>query len=299
LERDRHQDGQKIKRWKKSLPAILLLSPILLVIIGFFIVPMLFVLYLSFIETDGLDTANAVYSIGNFTKFFTDPFYLSSMWVTIKISILTVLVCLILGYPVALTMSKASTRVRGFLTLLVASPLLISVVVRNFGFYLLLLPNGTINNLLTSLGITDSPIQFLFTETSVIIGLSNAFLPYMILSIATNLYSIDPSLNRASAILGASPLRSFLSITLPLSLPGIVSGIVLVFSLSMSSYVTPALMGGPNVRMIPSLAYDQITHLLNWTYGSAISFVLLGVTLFCVTVFTRILERSRFKEVFR
>ncbi|KIL35471.1 ABC transporter permease [Cohnella kolymensis] len=290
---------KKYRRYNKYIPALLLLLPLLLLIIGFFIVPMLYILYLSFIQTDGLDTSNASYSLMNYTRFFTDSYYLSSLWLTIKISLYCVIVSLLLAYPVALTMSKCTPRVRGYIALLVASPLLISIVVRNFGWFLLLLPNGMIHRTIGSLGIDSSSLRLLFSETGVVIGLSNSFLPFMILAIATSLYNIDPSLEKASAILGASPLRSFFSITLPLSLPGVVSGSVLVFSLSMSSYVTPALMGGANVPVLPVVAYDQMINLMQWTYGSAMSYVLLGVTLFLVTVFTRSMERSRFKEVFR
>jgi putative spermidine/putrescine transport system permease protein len=312
MEPVRHDDRQEIaslrlqpavlgkrRNWKKHLAAVLLLLPLLLFIIGFFVVPMLYILYLSFIDTERLGGTNAVYSIDNYVRFFTDSYYLHSLWLTIKVSLYTVIVSLLLGYPVALTMAKCSPRVRGLLTLLVASPLLISIVVRNFGWYLLLLPNGTVNQLLTGLGITESPLKLLFSEIGVVIGLSNAYMPFMILSIATSLYNIDPSLEKAAAILGASPFRSFISITLPLSLPGIVSGMVLVFSMSMSAYVTPALMGGANVPMLPVVAYDQIIHLLRWTYGSAVSYVLLGITLAIVTIFTRMMERGRYREVFR
>jgi putative spermidine/putrescine transport system permease protein len=288
----------KIKKRKKWIPGVLLLTPILLFIFGFFIVPMLYILYLSFIATDDIG-GSAVYSLENYVKFFTDSYYMSSLWLTVKISLYTVLVSLILGYPVALTMAKSSPRTRGFIALLIASPLLVSIVVRNFGWYLVLLPNGTINETLISLGIIDAPLKLLFSEVGVIIGLSNAYLPFMILAIATSLYNIDPSLEKASAILGAGPIRSFFSITLPLSLPGIVSGCVLVFSLSMSAYVTPALMGGANVPVMPVVAYDQINNLLQWTFGSAISYVLLATTLILVTIFTRAFEIGKFKEVFR
>jgi putative spermidine/putrescine transport system permease protein len=312
MESVRHDDRQEIaslrlqpavsgkrRNLKKYLYAVLLLLPLLLFIIGFFVVPMLYILYLSFIDTERLGGTNAVYSIDNYVRLFTDSYYLHSLWLTIKVSLYTVIVSLLLGYPVALTMAKCSPRVRGLLTLLVASPLLISIVVRNFGWYLLLLPNGTVNQLLTGLGITESPLKLLFSEIGVVIGLSNAYMPFMILSIATSLYNIDPSLEKAAAILGASPFRSFISITLPLSLPGIVSGMVLVFSMSMSAYVTPALMGGANVPMLPVVAYDQIIHLLRWTYGSAVSYILLGITLAIVTIFTRMMERGRYREVFR
>ncbi|MDQ0860975.1 ABC transporter permease [Bacillus sp. V2I10] len=291
--------GSKRKKRRSWVPGLLLLLPILLFIFGFFVVPMLYILYLSFIATDNLGGTEAAYSIKNYVQFFTDNYYLSSLWLTVKISLYTVLLSLILAYPVALTMAKSSPRVRGYIALIIASPLLVSIVVRNFGWYLLLLPNGTINQTLLNLGIINTPLKLLFSELGVVIGLSNAYLPFMILAIATSLYTIDPSLEKAGAILGASPIRSFLSITLPLSLPGIVSGCVLVFSLSMSAYVTPALMGGANVPVMPVVAYDQINNLLRWTFGSAISYVLLATTLVTVIVFTRSFEISKFKEVFR
>jgi putative spermidine/putrescine transport system permease protein len=289
----------KSKNRKSWGPGMLLLSPILLFIFGVFVVPMLYILYLSFIVTDDINGATAVYSFKNYVKFFTDSYYMSSLWLTVKISLYTVFVSLFLGYPVAMTMAKSSPKVRGYIALLIASPLLVSIVVRNFGWYLVLLPNGTINETLISLGLIDTPLKLLFSEMGVIIGLSNAYLPFMILAIATSLYNIDPSLEKASAILGAGPIRNFFSITLPLSLPGIVSGCVLVFSLSMSAYVTPALMGGANVPVMPVVAYDQINNLLQWTFGSAISYVLLATTLILVTVFTRTFELGKFKEVFR
>lgn len=289
----------KIKKRKGWIPGLLLLIPILLFIFGFFIVPMLYILYLSFISTDHLNSADAVYSLKNYIALFTDSYYLSSLWLTVKISLYSVIVALLLGYPIALTMAKSSQRVRGYITLLIASPLLVSIVVRNFGWYLLLLPNGTINQLLLNMGIINTPLKLLFSELGVVIGLSNAYLPFMVLAIVTSLYNIDPSLEKAGAILGASPLRSFFSITLPLSLPGVVSGCVLVFSLSMSAYVTPALMGGANVPVMPVVLYDQINNLLKWTFGSALSYVLLATTLLLVLVFTRSMEKSKFKEVFR
>ncbi|MEH7342471.1 ABC transporter permease [Bacillus sp. JJ1532] len=293
------QRKTKVRKRRSWIAGLLLLIPILLFVFGFFIVPMLYILYLSFISTDNLNGADAVYSLQNYINLFTDSYYLSSMWLTVKISLYSVLVSLILGYPIALTMAKSSPKVRGYITLLIASPLLVSIVVRNFGWYLLLLPNGTINQFLMNIGLIKKPLNLLFSELGVVIGLSNAYLPFMVLAIATSLYNIDPSLEKAGAILGASPMSSFLKITLPLSLPGIVSGCVLVFSLSMSAYVTPSLMGGANVPMMPVVIYDQINTLLKWTFGSALSYVLLGITLLSVFFFTRAFEKSKFREVFR
>lgn len=312
METIRHANDQKItkpissskkpnfNKMQKILPRFFMLFPLLLFIASFFIVPMLYIFYLSFIDVkEGLNVDNATYSINNYIKFFNDSYYLHSLWLTIKVSLYTVIFCLILGYPVALTMAKSSKRVRSIVTLLIVSPLLISVVVRNFGWYLLLLPNGTINTLLMKIGIIDQPIKLLFSETGVVIGLASAYLPFMILAIATSLYNIDPSLEKASGILGASPLKTFFSITLPLSLPGIVAGTTLVFSVSMSAYVTPVLMGGAGMPVLPVVTYERIMVLLQWTFGSAISYILLAITMIIVMVFTKSLERSKYGEVFR
>lgn len=285
----------RLRVWRSVL---VLLLPAGLFLLVFFLIPMLYIFYLSFIVADDQGRALS-YGIGNYLRFFSEMYYTKAFWTTIKISVYTTIVSLILGYPVALFLAASSKRVRGLLTLLIVSPLLVSIVVRNFGLYLLLLPNGVINRLFEALHLTGGPIKLLYAESGVVIGLANAYLPFMILSIATSLYNIDPSLRRASAILGAGPLRTFLSITLPLSLPGIVSGVVLVFSMSMSAYVTPALLGGANVPMLPVVAYDEILNLLRWTYGSAISYILLGTTLLLVTFFSRALEQGRYREVFR
>lgn len=287
------------RRLRPLLPAFLLLSPLVIFIVAFFVVPMLYVFYISFFQGDDINATGVHLGLTQYATFFTDPYYLKSLWLSLRISFYSVLVCLLLGYPIALTMSHAEPRARGILTLLVASPLLVSIVVRNFGWYLLLMPTGTLNLLLMHLGLIHSPLKLMFSVTGVVIGLSNAYLPFMILAIATSLYNIDPSLEKAGAILGASPWKTFWSVTFPLSLPGVVSGMVLVFSLSISAYITPALMGGANVPVLPTQVYEQIINNLRWPFGSAISFGLLGVTLAIIVVFTRLIEHGRYKEAFR
>ncbi|MDY0322870.1 MAG: ABC transporter permease [Candidatus Carbobacillus sp.] len=284
--------------WRESRVGLFLLFPAFIFLIVFFLVPMLYIFYLSLmISNDMGETLR--YGLGNYLRFFSESYYTNALWTTIRVSFYTTLLSLLLAYPLAIFLARSSPKVRGIMTLLIVSPLLVSIVVRNFGLYLMLIPNGFINQILIFLHVIDEPIKLLFTEGGVVIGLSNAYLPFMVLSIATSLYNIDPSLLRASAILGASPWRSFYSVTLPLSLPGIVAGVVLVFSMSMSAYVTPALLGGANVPMLPVVAYDEILNLLRWTYGSALSYILLGTTLILVTIFSRLVESGRFREVFR
>jgi putative spermidine/putrescine transport system permease protein len=272
-------------------PALLLL-PSLVIILGVFLIPMLYILMQSFQDQ------HEQFSFENYLIFVKDPYYLHILWRTVKISLLTVIVCLALGYPVALFMAKASPKWRGIVTFAIISPHLISVVIRNFGWVIILGEKGWINTILLKIGLINEPLKLMYNELGVVIGLADANMVYMVLAIATSLYQIDGSLYKAAGILGARRAQSFLTITLPLSLPGIIAGTTLVFSLSMSAFVTPALMGGTSVKVLPVIAYEKIMAQLNWPMGAALSFLLLTSTFALVAMFTRIVETKRYKEVF-
>lgn len=272
--------------------AAFLLAPSLAVVAGVFLLPMLYILMLSFQDGDGQ------FSFENYALLVQDPYYLQILWRTVKLGLLTVLACLILGYPVAMYMAKCSGKMRGLITFLIISPHLISVVIRNFGWVIILGEKGWINNTLMQLGLIDQPIKLLYNELGVVIGLTDSLIVYMILAIATSMYQIDESLYKAAGILGAGKLRTFFTVTLPLTLPGIMAGTTLVFSLSMSSFVTPALMGGTSVKVLPVIAYEKIMAQMNWPLGAALAFLLLGSTIALVTLFTRLMETKRYKEVF-
>lgn len=276
----------------RRLSVTLLTAPALIVLLGVFVIPMLLMLLLSFQD------AQQAFTLENYALFFQDTFYLEILWRTIRVSLWTVLATLLLGYPVAMFMAQATGKMRGIVTMCILAPHLISVVIRNFGWVVVLGEKGWINETLIALGIIETPLRLLYNELGVVIGLTDSFIAYMVLALATSLYSIDPSLNKAASILGASRARTFFSVTLPLSLPGIVAGTTLVFSLSMSAFVTPALMGGTSVKVIPVLAYEQIMSTLNWPLGAALAFLLLGSTIVLVSLYTKLIENKRYKEVF-
>lgn len=276
----------------RRLSVTLLTAPALIVLLGVFVIPMLLMLLLSFQD------AQQAFSLENYALFFQDTFYLEILWRTIRVSLWTVLATLLMGYPVAMFMAQATGKMRGIVTMCILAPHLISVVIRNFGWVVVLGEKGWINETLIALGIIETPLRLLYNELGVVIGLTDSFIAYMVLALATSLYSIDPSLNKAASILGASRARTFFSVTLPLSLPGIVAGTTLVFSLSMSAFVTPALMGGTSVKVIPVLAYEQIMSTLNWPLGAALAFLLLGSTIVLVSLYTKLIENKRYKEVF-
>ncbi|MDF2681920.1 MAG: transporter permease protein [Brevibacillus sp.] len=276
----------------KRLSITLLTAPAMIVLLGVFLIPMLLMLLLSFQDE------NEAFSLQNYALFVQDPFYVQILWRTIRVSLWTVLATLVLGYPVAMYMAQATGKMRGIVTMLILAPHLISVVIRNFGWVVVLGDKGWINESLIALGIIEQPLRLLYNELGVVIGLTDSFIAYMVLAIATSMYAIDPSLNKAASILGASRVRTFFSVTLPLSLPGIIAGTTLVFSLSMSAFVTPALMGGTSVKVMPVIAYEQIMATLNWPLGAALAFLLLGSTIVLVTLYTKLIETKRYKEVF-
>lgn len=276
----------------KRLGYLLLLLPAMIILFGVFLIPMLFILLLS------LEGAEGQFSWSNYLMFFQDTYYLEILGRTISLSLYTVACTLLLAYPVAMFMARTQGKLRGLVTMLILCPHLISVVIRNFGWVVILGDTGWLNTMLLKVGIIETPLSLLYNELGIVIGLTDAFIAYMVLAIATSLYTIDASLYKAASILGATRLQSFFHITLPLSMPGVFAGITLVFSLSMSAYVTPALMGGTSVKVIPVLAFEQIMSTLNWPLGAALAILLLSSTVVLVTLFSRLVETKRYKEVF-
>lgn len=276
----------------KRLGYLLLLLPAMIILLGVFLIPMLFILLLS------LEGAEGQFSWSNYLMFFQDTYYLEILGRTISLSLYTVTCTLLLAYPVAMFMARTQGKLRGLVTMLILCPHLISVVIRNFGWVVILGDTGWLNTMLLKVGIVETPLRLLYNELGIVIGLTDAFIAYMVLAIATSLYTIDASLYKAASILGATRLQSFFHITLPLSMPGVFAGITLVFSLSMSAYVTPALMGGTSVKVIPVLAFEQIMSTLNWPLGAALAILLLSSTVVLVTLFSRLVETKRYKEVF-
>ncbi|MCU1639269.1 MAG: transporter permease [Microbacteriaceae bacterium] len=269
-----------------------LLAPALVLLLGVFILPMFSMFVTSLTSPEG------GLGLDSYARFFTDGYYWGVLGKTATIGAITAVATLVLGYPVALFMARSDGWVRGVITFVVIVPHLVSVVIRNFGWLMVLGDNGVINSALMSLGWIQRPLQLLYNEFGTIVGFVDSFIAYMILALAASLYNEDPNLARAGSILGAGRLRRFLTITLPLSLPGILSGLVLVFSLVISSFITPILLGGPRVTVMATLTYQQILITLDWPFGTAISFILLATTLLVVTVVTRAFETKRYKEVF-
>ena len=249
--------------------AILLALPASLALLFFFILPMVYILIRTLTENGTAD----------FTEFFTDPFYLDILWTTIRVSLVSTAVSLLLGYPTAYYMARTTSRLKQAMVIVILFPFLVSAVVRSYGWMVILGTNGLLNQLLLGLGLISEPLKLLNTEAAVIIGMIHLLIPYMILSLVGVLQSIDPNVEYAAYSLGASPMTTFRKVVFPLSTPGIISGCVLVFTMSMTSYVTPKLLGGSKFRMMATMVVQEINVNFDWGAASALSYILLAVIL--------------------
>ena len=262
---------------KSSRQALMLALPSSVALLLFFILPLVYI-FIKTISANGID---------DFREFFTDPFYLNILWTTVRVSLISTAVSLLLGYPTAYYMARTKSKMRKVMMVIILFPFLVSAVVRSYGWMVLLGKQGIVNDLLKSLGIITKPLKILNTQTAVIIGMIHLQIPYMILALVGVLQSIDPNVELAAESLGASPLTTFRKVTLPLSVPGIISGCVLVFTMSMTSYVTPKLLGGSKFRMMATMVVQEINVNFDWGAASAISYILTAAILIAQVVVTK------------
>ncbi|MCX5591808.1 ABC transporter permease [Alcaligenes endophyticus] len=249
----------------------------------FFLVP------LSVVLMSSLWVQNQL-SFEHYLTILLDQYHWSVIWVTIKLGIYSTLICALLGYPLAWFMIRiVSTPLwRRLLVILLIVPLFTSNIVRSFGWMVLLGRTGFINETLQNMGLIERPIRFLGTELGILIGLVYILLPFMVISVGASISRIDRSLEYASRDLGAGHWETFRYISLPLTLPGLAAGSIMVFALSVSAYVTPALLSGGRVTVLPMLIYQQYSTVFNFSYGGALSIVLLLATLFLVAFANRL-----------
>lgn len=279
----------RARRWR-ALPFLL---PGGLILLLLFCLPFGYALYLSLFPYDpihGVDFRHA--TLGNYLRFWQQAFYIRVILRTLRVSLVVTALCFVIGYPVAYYLRGKRRGVQSALLLVYVSPWLVSVVVKAYGWMILLAPNGLLNRALLALGLVRQPVQLLWTETAIVLGLVHVYLVFMIFPIFTALLAIDDRLLRAAANLGARRGQRFLRVTLPLSLPGVVAGSLLVFSLTMSAFATPALLGGDRVKVMSFVAFEQSLILLNWPFGSAVAFILLGASTLIVYLYQRRTHRA-------
>ncbi len=281
--------------WREHA-VVLLLLPTGVALLVFFFLPIFFLFLLS-LRKYIIGTPPSPLTLTNYLHFLSDPFYIDILWSTLKLGLGVTGITLVLGYPVAYFLVRTRLPGKNWLRLAVITPLLVSVVVRTYGWLILLSDRGLVNQALVGWGLVDHPIKLLFTYNGVLIGLTHVFLPFMILSLVGVIENINPSLEDAAENLGANWIRRFVWITLPLSLPGIVAGSLLVFSLSIAAYVTPEILGGPSLLVLSTMVYQQIMVVLDWGFGAAIAAILLLMTLVVIFAYTKILSLGKAWEV--
>ncbi|MBI2846272.1 MAG: ABC transporter permease [Chloroflexi bacterium] len=287
------------RRARRSLVPFLLLVPVAVLFLSIYLPSIGYGFAQSFWKFAWDKGIIREWNIENYTSFFTVPRNLEILWTTLRVSTISTAFSLIIGYPLAYYIAFRGGRFRGFLILLTIAPLLVTVVIRSMGWLMVLGPGGVINDALLEWGIVREPVKMLFNETAVIIGMTHIHVPYVTIGVLTSLQMMDPALMLASRGLGATPARTFWRIVFPLSLPGVFTGVIISFLLSMTSFATPQIMGGGRVQVIATKIYQEELFLLNFPFGGAIAFILLVIVATITVLSTRFVERGRFREVFQ
>ena len=250
-----------------------------LVLPGFAYLGLLFALPLILLLAKSLVDSDGSFSIAGYVEFFSDPYNLTVLWRTLRVALLTTLLAFVIAYPTAFALARARGLTQTILLIAMVLPLSVGVIVKAFAWSILFRSNGVLNQTLMGLGLTNEPVRMLFTETALVIGAANVFLPFMVLPIYAVVRQLDRSLPDAAASLGASPLFRFVHVTLPLTLPGVVAGWAFTFSLAVSMYVIPSLIVGERQQTLSMLIARSYLYLRNEQLGSTISAVLLVISI--------------------
>jgi|TARA_R110002072_G_scaffold188216_3_gene345026 putative spermidine/putrescine transport system permease protein len=279
-----------------TLTASTMLMPATLIIIVALVIPTLILLRYSFNAFDPLELMVEAFTWENYARFFSEPYFQKVLLTTLTVSLECTIVSLLLGYPVAYFLATTKSRFKSLFVILIIFPLLVGNVVRAAGWMTLFGAKGFINVVLMHLGLIDEPIKMMYTTFSVFVGILCVILPFMILTLQGVLESIDYSLTEAAENLGASPLTAFRRVILPLSVPGIATGCIMVFILCMNAYSTPVLLGGPSFAMMAPALYEQVTAMSNWPFGAALAFILTLATILA-TLVSSLYFRRRLKAL--
>ncbi len=272
-----------VSRLRKMGP-YLFLSPGLILIGVFFLLPLAMMFTYSFYTRVLGGSMEAVFTLDNYARIFTKAVYSKVLFKTLWLALLVTGVSLLLSYPLSYFMARTRSGLKPYMLLAVITPLWTSVIIRSYGWMVILGSHGIINNFLGLFGV--EPVRLLWNQTGTIIGFVQILLPYMILPLYASMEAIDVSLEEASRTLGASNMRTFWRITLPLSLPGAATGALMVFIITIGTFLIPALLGGPSQVVVPMMIYEQIGT-LNYPLAASLSMALLVIVLILTGTFDR------------
>ncbi|MFJ3468488.1 ABC transporter permease [Pseudomonas sp. NPDC090201] len=272
----------------------LLSTPALALFVGLLVLPLLLTLVLSFNVFDyEVGVKGDAWTLAQYLNLVTDSYFYEIFFRTFWISALVTLLCVVIGVPEAYILSRMGAPWRSIFLILILTPLLISVVVRAFGWSLLLGADGLVNQAIQALG--GRPLKLLYTPFAVILALVHVMLPFMIIPVWTSLQKLDRSAEQAALSLGATQAKVMRMVVLPQVMPGVLSGTLIVFGLSASSFAIPGLLGGRRLKMVATVIYDQYLSELNWPMGATIAVALLLVNLLVMLSWNRLVE-SRYKK---
>lgn len=263
-------DGMRTMPWVLAGPAVLAVTAVVLL-------PLALLSLLSFQEYSPSDIWTGRWTAANYLRMLTDSYYLSVLWQTVRVGLITTLCCIVLGYPVAYHLSHARGLLRGVCLLLLLCPLLVSTVIRTFGWVVLLGDRGIVTQLLR--GLDFSSFKLLGSEAAVVLGMTHFLLPFLVLPLAASIERIPKELRAAARNLGSTRIGSLLRIVVPLSMPGLVVGSLLVYAMTISAVVTPVLLGGTRVRMLGPQIYEHVLVTYNWPFAASLSMTIIVLTM--------------------
>jgi putative spermidine/putrescine transport system permease protein len=235
-------------------------------------------------------------TIENYVKFFTDIYYTGVLWRTVRVAFATTAICLLMGFPLAYVLARTRTRYKNLLIMLIVLPLFVGNAVRAAGWMVAFGNRGLLNASLMGIGAIPQPLEIMFTEPAVIVGITAVNLPFMVLTLQSVIEGIDRSVEEAAFNLCANPWRMARRVLFPLAMPGILAGTILTFILAMNAYATPVLLGGPRFQMMGPLVYNQFVQQNNWPFGGAIAFILMIATLI-LSATANILVQQRYRPM--
>jgi putative spermidine/putrescine transport system permease protein len=269
-----------------------LVLPPLLFFLAFFVGPLLYLFFVSLHDVSQAEMYGTRLTMENYVRIAGDPFYHFIIRRTLTAGLAVSGLSLLIGYPVALSMVRMSPSRRSLLLMVLLFPLMVSNVIRAYGWIAILGRRGVVNKVLGDVGLIQAPLPLMYSLETVVVGLLTILLPYMIICLLNALLTVDRNLEEAAQALGAGPARTFLHVTLPLSTPGIASGLLLVFLLTLSAYVTVQLLGGAQSKMLVSLVYDSVMTFV-WPRAAALAFVLLAISLAITTLMLKGIRPQR------
>jgi putative spermidine/putrescine transport system permease protein len=276
-----------------------MVAPAFLLFVAIVLVPIAMTVLLSFHDWGQYKGIQRVLILKNWREIFSDTYFLEVFLRTFRIAILVTVLCALLGATEAYILNRMRSPWRAIFLVVILGPLLLSVVARTLGWALLFGgTSGVVNQAFMKLGLISSPIDFMFTETGVVVALTHVLMPFMVLSVWASLQRLDPQIENAAAALGADQATILRRIVLPQIIPGILAGSIIVFALAASAFATPAIIGGRRLKVASTLAYDEFLNTLNWPLGAAVAVLLLVALVIIVVGANRLVERH-YREVFQ